>query len=287
MRDPSGRNAAHASELLAIGQRDGADLHVTELDVQSQESAGQAVKTILDQEGQLNVVVHNAGHLAVGYVEAFTAEEIARLFDINVLGAQRVNRAVLPHMRARRSGSLVYVGSTTTVSMPPFLGPYVASKAAFDALAQETSYEVSQLGIETTIIMPGAFTRGTEHFPNASHASDQAVSAAYAALDPIVARNEEATARLIAPGADADPATVAAEITRILALPAGAKPAQRHRLHRHRRPRRRHRRAGQRDRPPAPAGLHHPHELRAAARTQALTRRTLRGQARPGSRSLP
>jgi hypothetical protein len=95
MRDPSGRNAAHASELLAIGQSGGGDLHVTELDVQSQEPAGQAIKTI--------------------------------------------------------------------------------------------------------IIMPGAFTRGTEHFPNASHASDQAVAAAYAALDPMVARNEEATTGLIAP----------------------------------------------------------------------------------------
>lgn len=93
-------------------------------------------------------------------------------------------------------------------------------------LAQETGYEVSQFGIETTIVMPGAFTHGTEHFPNASRASDQAVSAAYTALDPLVARNEQATAGLIAPGIDAGPAAVAAEITRILALPAGAKPAR-------------------------------------------------------------
>jgi NAD(P)-dependent dehydrogenase (short-subunit alcohol dehydrogenase family) len=224
MRDPNGRNAARAADLLDTARRDGTDLRVTELDVQSQESAEQAAKTIIDSEGRIDAVVHNAGHLYVGYVEAFTAEDIARLFDINVLGAQRVNRAVLPYMRERRSGTLLYVGSTTTVSVPPFLGPYVASKAAFDALAQETGYEVSQFGIETTIVMPGAFTRGTEHFPNASRASDQPVAAAYAALDPLVARNEEATASLIAPGLDADPAAVAAEITRILALPPGAKP---------------------------------------------------------------
>lgn len=226
MRDPGGRNASRAADLLDAARREGADLRVTELDVQSQESAEQAVKAIIDAGGRLDAVVHNAGHLYVGYVESFTAEDIARLFDINVLGAQRVNRAALPHMRERRSGTLVYVGSTTTVSMPPFLGPYVASKAAFDALAQETGYEVSQFGIETTIVMPGAFTHGTEHFPNASRASDQPVAAAYAALDPLVARNEEATASLIAPGIDADPAAVAAEITRILALPAGAKPAR-------------------------------------------------------------
>ena len=222
MRDPDGRNAVHAAELKAA---DG-DLRVVELDVQSEDSARQAVAAVIKEAGQLDVVVHNAGHLYLGYTEAFTAEDISRLFDINVLGMHRVNRAVLPHMRNRRHGTLVYVGSTTTVSMPPFLSPYVASKAAFDSLAQTTGYEASQFGIETVIVMPGAFTHGTEHFPNASHASDQAVTTAYAALDPLVARNEEGTAGLVAPGVDDDPASVATEITRILALPAGTKPAR-------------------------------------------------------------
>jgi len=223
MRDPGGRNAARAKDLLDNG---GGDLRITELDVQSEDSARQAVQQIVGEAGQLDVVVHNAGHLYVGYTEAFTAEDITRLFDVNVLGMHRVNRAVLPHMRERRSGTLLYVGSTTVVSMPPFLAPYVASKAAFDALAQTTGYEASQFGIETVIVMPGAFTHGTEHFPNASQASDQAVAAEYTVLDPLVARNEEASAGLVAPGVDDDPATVATEITRILALPAGAKPAR-------------------------------------------------------------
>jgi NAD(P)-dependent dehydrogenase (short-subunit alcohol dehydrogenase family) len=224
MRDPAGRNATRAQQLLDAAQRDGLDLRVVELDVTSQDSADAAVATVLDQAGQLDVVVHNAGHLVLGYVEAFTAEDIAHLLDVNALGVQRVNRAALPYLRARRSGTLVYVGSTTTVVVPPFLGPYVVSKFAFDALAQTTAYEVSQFGIETSIVMPGAFTSGTEHFPNAGRASDQDVTAAYSALDPLVARNEEATAGLLAPGADADPVTVAEEITRILALPVGAKP---------------------------------------------------------------
>ncbi|WP_373559792.1 hypothetical protein [Bordetella genomosp. 10] len=58
----------------------------------------------------MDVVVHNAGHLVIGYVEAFTAADIAHLFDVNVLGAQRVNRAVPSHVRARRHGTLLYVG---------------------------------------------------------------------------------------------------------------------------------------------------------------------------------
>lgn len=224
MRDPSGSNAGHAQELLDLARRDGVDLRVVELDVQSQDSADAAVSTVISDAGRLDVVIHNAGHLYVGYVEAFTAEDVARLFDINAVGVQRVNRAALPHMRTRRVGTLLYVGSTIPITTPPFLGPYVASKAAMDALAVVTSYEVGQFGIETTIVMPGAFTQGTEHFPNASHASDEDVSRAYAMLDPLVARNEQATASLYPEGVAGDPAVVGEEITRILSLPVGDKP---------------------------------------------------------------
>ncbi|GHF37837.1 SDR family oxidoreductase [Streptomyces griseosporeus] len=224
MRDLHGRNAGRARELLDLGRSEGQDIRVVELDVQSDSSAEAAVATVLDEAGRLDTVVHNAGHLYVGYVEAFTPDDIHRLLDINAIGIQRVNRAALPHMRARRSGTLVYVGSTTSVVVPPFLGPYVASKFAADALAQVTAYEVGQFGIETTIVMPGPFTQGTEHFPNAGHAGDGERTRAYAELDPLVARNEQATEGLFPPGVDAHPRAVAEEIARVLALPHGTRP---------------------------------------------------------------
>ncbi|MGT2425834.1 SDR family NAD(P)-dependent oxidoreductase [Amnibacterium kyonggiense] len=224
MRDPEGRNRARAEDLRELARTESIELQPLELDVQSQESADAAVAEIVRRSGRLDVVVQNAGHLLVGYTEAFTAEDLAHLFDINAIGAQRVNRAALPYLRGQRSGTLVYIGSTTTVSVPPFLGPYVASKFAFDAIAQVTAYEVGQFGIETVIVMPGAFTSGTEHFPNAGHASDTAVAAQYAELDPLVARNEAATAGLFAPGVDADPVEVADELVRVLAMPVGEKP---------------------------------------------------------------
>lgn len=224
MRNIKGRNAKHVNELLEYGEHNGFDLRVVELDVQSDTSAEDAVSTILNEAGRLDTVVHNAGHLYVGYVEAFTPEDIQHLFDINVIGIQRVNRAVLPHMRERRSGTLLYVGSTTTVVVPPFLGPYVASKFAADALAQVTAYEVGQLGIETTIVMPGAFTQGTDHFPNASRSGDVDRNQAYSILDPLVDRNEEATANLFPPDVEAHPRAVAEEIAQILSLPAGRRP---------------------------------------------------------------
>lgn len=224
MRDPQGRNQETVAEFAELARTSGVNLHTVALDVTSQESANAAVRTVVETSGQLDVVVQNAGHLYVGYVEAFTDDDIAHLLDINAVGAHRVNRAALPYLREQRSGTLLYVGSTIIVTTPPFLGPYVASKAAFDALAVVTSYEAAQFGIETSIVMPGAITQGTSHFPNASRASDATVTAAYAALDPLVARNEEATASLVRPGMEAHPQGVADEISRVLALPRGEKP---------------------------------------------------------------
>jgi NAD(P)-dependent dehydrogenase (short-subunit alcohol dehydrogenase family) len=143
---------------------------------------------------------HNAGHARELREQAQADRRDLRIVELDVQSQVSAERAIA------------------------ILGPYVTSTFAFDALAMVTSYEVSQFGIETTIVMPGAFTQGTEHFPSATRASDDAVTAAYAKLDPLVARNEAATAGLVASGVDADPVAVAEEITRILALPPGAKP---------------------------------------------------------------
>ena len=151
MREPEGRNAARAESLRT--ETAGHDLRVIELDVQSQDSANQAVQTVLDEAGGLDVVVHNAAHLLVGYTEAFTAEDVAHLFDVNVLGAQRVNRAALPHLRERR-GRIVTVASTLGRRALPAATAYCASKFGVvgftRALAAETAGEVG-----VTLLMPG------------------------------------------------------------------------------------------------------------------------------------
>ena len=178
---------------------------------------------MIDQAGRLDVVINNAGHLVLGYTEAFTAEELNHLFDVNAAGAHRVNKAVLPHFRQRRHGLLMYIGSTIPFSTPPFFGPYVVSKAAMDSLAVVTSYEANAFGIETVIVMPGAITKGTEHFPNAGHPNDPAVAEGYVDLDPLVARSEEATNNLFG-STVVGPDGVAEEIVRVLDLPFGEKP---------------------------------------------------------------
>ncbi|MYM71315.1 SDR family NAD(P)-dependent oxidoreductase [Duganella sp. FT134W] len=224
MRDIGGRNAAKVRELRDWAFAHGADVRAVELDVLSQASADAAVQTIVAERGRLDVVVHNAGHLVIGPTEAFTPEEISKVFDTNFLGAQRVNKAVLPVLRGQQQGLVLWVSSTTTRGgFPPFLGPYAAAKAAMDSMAVTMAYELARFNIETAIVVPGAFTAGTDHFANAGHPADAATSAAYDAryqglMDQVGAR----LSALMPP--EADPAAVAADIARIVGLPHGTRP---------------------------------------------------------------
>ena len=136
MRDLNGKNAHQVGEIGSYADAHDVDLRAIELDVQSDMSAQAAIDAVIAAEGRLDVLVHNAGHMVYGPSEAFSPEQLAELYDINVLGTQRVNRAALPHMRAARNGLLVWIGSTSvTGGIPPFLGPYFAAKAGMDALA--------------------------------------------------------------------------------------------------------------------------------------------------------
>lgn len=225
MRDVNGRNAARAQDMRDWAAAHNADLRPLELDVLSQASADAAVAAIVQAHGRLDVVMQNAGHLVIGPTEAFTAEDMHRAFDTNFYGAQRVNRAALPQLRQQQSGLMLWISSTTTKGgFPPFMGPYGAAKAAMDSLAVSLSYELTRFGIETSIVVPGAFTRGTEHFPSAGKPSDTARVAAYARYDGVMDQVGERLAALTPD--DATPQAVADEVARIVDLPAGSRPAR-------------------------------------------------------------
>ena len=142
-----------------------------------------------------------------------------------MIGTQRVNRAALPHLRKQRRGLLLWVGSTSTRGGPsPYLAPYFAAKAAMDSLAVSYAGEVSRWGIETTIVVPGAFTSGTNHFANAGKPADTARVAAYESgpykdFGRVVS---EAQKSAIPDSADVN--EVAREIARVVALPFGKRP---------------------------------------------------------------
>jgi NAD(P)-dependent dehydrogenase (short-subunit alcohol dehydrogenase family) len=228
IRDTAGRNAPRVAEAADYAAEHGVDLRTIELDISAQSSVDAAIGAILSERDHLDVVVHNAGHMVTGPTEAFTPDEIGRVHDTNVLGTQRVNRAVLPHLRAQGHGLLVWVGSSSTRGgTPPYLGPYFAAKAAMDALAVGYAAELARFGIETSIVVPGVFTSGTNHFANGGRPADQATVAAYETRYPLLMDQvAERLARL--EPADADVAEVADAIVAIVDAPAGSRPFRVH-----------------------------------------------------------
>jgi NAD(P)-dependent dehydrogenase (short-subunit alcohol dehydrogenase family) len=229
MRDIASRNAKNAAEMAEMSAANGIDLRAVELDVQSEPSTNAAVEKIVAESGQIDVLVHNAGHMMFGPAEAFAPEQFAQQYDVNVLGTQRVNRAVLPHMRAQRQGLLVWVSSSSTAGgTPPYLSPYFAAKAAMDALAVQYARELARWGIETSIVVPGAFTKGTNHFANAGRPADEARVAEYEA-GPYKGFAEEVQKAFaaIVPD-DADIEGVANAIVEIVDMPFGKRPFRVH-----------------------------------------------------------
>jgi NAD(P)-dependent dehydrogenase (short-subunit alcohol dehydrogenase family) len=229
MRETEGRNAPQVAAIAAWAAEQKADLRTVELDVQSEVSAQSGVAALIADTGRLDVIVHNAGHMVFGPAEAFTPDQYIQQYDVNVLGAQRVNRAALPHLRGQGRGLLVWVGSSSTRGgTPPFLAPYFAAKAAMDALAVSYSTELALWGIETTIMVPGAFTKGTNHFAHSGVPADTARAAEYE-TGPYAGIADKALKGLASlEPADADPAEVARAIVRVVDMPFGKRPFRVH-----------------------------------------------------------
>ncbi|KVV46896.1 oxidoreductase [Burkholderia territorii] len=225
MRESTGRNAPCVAAIAAYAQEHGVDLRTVELDVGNDASVASAIERVIADNGRLDVVVHNAGHMVFGPAEAFTPDQLAQLYDINVVSTQRVNRAALPHLRRQGRGLLVWVSSSSARGgTPPFLAPYFAAKAAMDSLAVSYAAELARWGIETSIVVPGAFTRGTNHFVHAGKPADTAVQAAYDS-GPYARVAERASSGLAAlERADADAGAVATVIAGLVAAPAGKRP---------------------------------------------------------------
>src|SRR6201988_1472592 len=217
MRETTGRNAPQVKEVEQYAAEHGVDLRAIELDVSSQKSCDAAIQEIISKNGRLDVLIHNAGHMVFGPAEAFTPEQLAELYDVNVLSTQRVNRAALPQLRKQRRGLVVWVSSNSSAGgTPPYLAPYFAAKAGMDALAVVYARELTRWGIESSIIVPGAFTGGTNHFAHAGSPDDKTRVAEYEA-GPYAGFAEQVQrgfASIVPP--DADAAAVGEAIVKIV-----------------------------------------------------------------------
>ncbi|TDV56585.1 SDR family oxidoreductase [Actinophytocola oryzae] len=136
-----------------------ADLDVDQrlrLDVTDQQSVDRAV----GEAGEIDVLVSNAGETVRAPLESVPLAEVERLFQLNTLGALRVAQGVLPAMRERGAGRLVFVSSTQGRMVLPMIGPYGASKWALEALAETLAIETGHFGISVSVVQPGAVSSG-------------------------------------------------------------------------------------------------------------------------------
>src|SRR3954467_15786090 len=125
------------------------------LDVRDEASIDAGVAEVLARAGRIDLLVNNAGGTVVGAVEETSLEEARDLFDVNFFGAMRMTQAVLPAMRAQRSGRIVFISSLLALLPAPFMGLYAASKHALEGLAESLDHETRKLGIRAALVEPG------------------------------------------------------------------------------------------------------------------------------------
>jgi NAD(P)-dependent dehydrogenase (short-subunit alcohol dehydrogenase family) len=149
------------------------------MDVTSEVSVAQALRTVLEREGRIDVVCNNAGDGVAGAVEDTSLEEAQRQLDTNFFGVLRVCRAVLPAMRARGAGLIVNVSSLGGLVALPFQGLYSASKFAVEGMSEALRMEVKPHGVRVVLLEPGDFRTGfTAQRRMAAAAGDSSVYAA-------------------------------------------------------------------------------------------------------------
>lgn len=225
MRAPDGKNANAAQALRDLADTEGLDLRVLDLDVTDDASVDAAAETVRDESGAADVVVNNAGQMFVGITEAFTAAELTRQLDINVVGVHRVNRAFLPAMREVGSGLVVSISSTAGRCAVPFIGVYHASKWALEGYTQALRGELASSGVDVVIVEPGPFT--TSLFPNSpqpENADGREATYPAAVHEALEGMGSAFDGLFADPDAPTDPAIVVDAIADLVAMEPGTRP---------------------------------------------------------------
>ncbi|MBN1489437.1 MAG: SDR family oxidoreductase [Phycisphaerae bacterium] len=149
------RRPESVDELETWARIAGDQARVARLDVQDSETIQVVVDRIRSEAGRLDVVINNAGYGQFGPVEEVTDEQVWRQFDVNLVGVMRVSRAVVPLMRACRTGRIVNISSLSAHVTMPFMGMYCASKHALDAVSAAMRMELARWNIRVIVVEPG------------------------------------------------------------------------------------------------------------------------------------
>lgn len=147
-------NPQQLTEILGNPQ----ELLVTTMDVTYEEQVKKAVSEALQHFGNIDILVNNAGFGLISAIEEATDAEARKQFDTNVFGLLNVTRAIMPHMRAQRSGHVINISALFAFGTIPGWGIYSATKAAVEGITEALALEGKPLGINVTVVEPGMFT---------------------------------------------------------------------------------------------------------------------------------
>ncbi|MGM0876387.1 MAG: oxidoreductase [Bacillota bacterium] len=146
-----------SAESLADKLGNPENLQVVLLDITDEQQAIAAANQAVQKFGQIDVLVNNAGYGLLSAVEEATADEVRKNFETNVFGLLNVTRAVLPHMRKKRSGHIINISSVGGLSGYIGWGVYGSTKFAVEGLTETLALELAPLGIHATVVAPGFF----------------------------------------------------------------------------------------------------------------------------------
>ena len=180
------RKASFADDIADVG--DGF-IKMIPMDVTNQDSIKEAVKYIIDKEGQLNILLNCAGYALGGAVEDLSYEEILDIFNTNFFGMMMVINQVLPIMRNQNSGLIVNISSVAGFIAVPFQSMYSASKYAVEAMTEALRMEVKPFGIKVSMIDPGDINTG--------FTSSRRIAKAAQTNEVYIERHEKAVSEMI------------------------------------------------------------------------------------------
>ncbi len=223
MRNLKGGKRPEAEELADTASKEKLKLAVIEIDVTKDDQVeGGVAKAEQIAGGALDAVLNNAGIGVGGPAELYDMANLQHAFDVNFFGYQRVARAALPKMRARRAGLLVQVSSQLGRLVLPNIGAYCASKFAVEAMFEAMAYELAPFGVDVTIIQPGGYP--TKIWANGAAYFEELLDRADGERKDAYAGHIELANGLMSGAYQTDPMDVPRAIADIIAMPPGKRP---------------------------------------------------------------
>ena len=206
------RSHVRLDELALLARQEALKISTRTIDISDPASVAKTVPAILSEVGDLDVLVNNAGYSLWGCWESLTLDEVRCQFATNFFGPLTMAQAVLPHMRERRKGLIINVGSMAAHIGRPAGGAYAASKAALASLTKVMRMEAEPFGIKVVLLEPGRFR--TSYDANrviGIHASDP-----QSPYQPLIQRIKQRRESCRNKEQAGDPADVARTIAHIL-----------------------------------------------------------------------